>query len=186
MTDIDLQLLPETRKKIAVHTQGENTYLIAGVIFALLVAGIYAAAYFYRSSVISKVHAVDNDLQALEQSRDQATEEKLLTLNSKLKVVGPLISSHYFWSDLLTRIHKIAQPQVQFKTFTSQVSDRKLTIKAEAAGYPVVAQQLSAFLGDPTFSNLVLNKVLSLPTGRVEFNFQSEFDPTKVLIRTQQ
>lgn len=185
MTDINLQLLPETRKKIEVHSQGENTYVIIAGIFLLLVIGLYAGAYFYRSSIISDIQSIDNQLLSLEQQRDKVTEEKLLTLNSKLKVVTPLVSSHYFWSDALTKVQKLTQPQVQFKTMTSQISDKRLTIKAEASGYPVVAQQLSAFLNDPAFSNLVLNKILSLPTGKVELNFQTEFDPTRVLIRKQ-
>lgn len=183
MPEINLQLLPETRKKIEVHSRGENSLLAVGIVLGLLVGGIYFVAYFYHSSIVSDIQSVDNDLAALEQSRDKTAEGKLLTLYKKLKVVSPILNSHFFWSDGLIRIEKLVQPQVKFKTLTAQVSDKTISIKAEAASYSVVARQLAALLSDPDLSNVSLGKVISLPTGRVEFNVQFNFDPVKVLTR---
>lgn len=183
MPEINLQLLPETRKRIEIHARGENTLLVASLALAVLVAGVYLVAFFYHASVLSSIQSVDNDLAALDQRRDKAVEDKLLTLYKKLKVATPLLDSHYFWSDGLARIEKLIQPQIQFKTFNAQVPDKKIIIKAEAASYTAIAHQLAAFLSDPTLSKLALNKALSLPTGRVEVSIQFEFDPAKVLIR---
>lgn len=185
MSEINLQLLPETRKRIEVHTRGENFYFVGSIVLVVIVASIYFALYFYNASITSNIQSVDRDLATLEQHRNKAAEDKLLTLYKKFKVVNPLLSSHYFWSDGLVRIEKLIQPQVQFKTFNTQVSDKTISIKAEAANYTVVARQLAAFLNDPVFSNIALNKVISMATGRVEFTMQFNFDPKEFLIKKQ-
>lgn len=185
MADINLQLLPETRKRIDVHVRGENTYLTASVIFVGVIVVIYLGAYLYYSSIVSGIKSINNDLATLEQNRDKNTEDKLLALNQKLSVVGPILASHFYWTDALVKIGKLTQPQVQFKSVSAGIGDKKINFKAEAANYTVVAHQIAAFLGDQAFTNVAIGKVLSLSTGRVEFNMQLDFDSNKLLMRTQ-
>lgn len=185
MADINLQLLSETRKKIEVHARGDNLYLKMSIALVVLVAVIYLGARFYRSSVVSNIQSVDGDLNALEQKRDKATEDKLLTLNKKLNVVMPLIASHLYWTDALARIEKLIQPQVQFKSLSVGVNDKKINFKAEAASYTVVARQIAAFLSDQAFTNVSVGKVLSLSTGRMEFSMQLDFNQSKLLTKAQ-
>ena len=78
LPEINLQLLPENRKKIELHARGENVYFIGAIILVVLVGGLYLATSFYHSSVIASIQSVDSDLTTLEQQRDKATEEKLL------------------------------------------------------------------------------------------------------------
>lgn len=185
MADINLQLLSETRKKIEVHARGENIYFKASIVLVAVIAGLYLGARLYRASVVSNIQSVDGDLSALEQKRDKTTEDKLLSLNKKLSVVMPLVASHFYWTDGLARIEKLIQPQVQFKSLSAGVSDKRVNFKAEAANYSVVARQIAAFLGDPAFTNVSVGKVLSLSTGRIEFSIQLDFDSNKLLIRAQ-
>lgn len=183
MTDADLQLLPERRKSIEIHTPGQNKPLVFSIILAVIVGAVYGALYFYKSSLLSTAQSIDNELAALEQRRDKPTEEKLLLLNKKLAVVGPLLSGHVYWSEAFARIQRLTQPQVQFKTLSAGTSDKKLIFKANAPNYMTVARQIAAFLSDGSIADITLDKVATLPSNKVEFNMSMIFDPKTFLAK---
>lgn len=162
---------------------GQNRPLVLGMVFVLLIAGLYFGLMFYKNSVLSSISRIDEQLMALEKSRDKKLEQKLLDLNQQLAVVGPLLSSHIFWSQALTKIQNLTQPQVQAQTLNADSVGKKITLKAVAANYTTIAKQIAAFYTDEAITDIVLNKAQNLTTGRIEFTMQLIFDPNKFLMK---
>jgi hypothetical protein len=180
-----LQLLPETRKKIEVRVPGQNRPVVLSLIFALVILGLYFGLMFYNNSILSSVSQADEQLAALERSRDKKLEQKLLGLKNQLSVIAPLISSHLFWSQGLTKVQNLVQPQVQFKSINADSAAAKILFQATAASYTTIAKQIAAFYADDSITDIVLNKATSLPTGQVDFTMQLMFDQAKFLIKSK-
>lgn len=186
MPDIGgLQLLPETRKKIEVRVPGQNRSVVLSSIFILVLLGLYLGLMFYNNSILSSVTQADEQLAALERSRDKKTEQKLLGLKNQLSVIGPLLSSHLFWSQGLSKIQSLVQPQVQVKTMNADGPAKKIVFQATAASYTVIAKQIAAFYTDDSIADIILNKAVSLTSGKVDFTMQLMFDPAKFLIKSK-
>lgn len=181
----DLQLLPERRKKIEVHIPGENKLLIFSLIIFFVIAGIYAVAFFYERSVINSIFALDDQLKNLDVSRDKKAEENIILLANRLAVAAPLINTQNVWSKGFDKLQALTQPQVQFKTLGSRISDKKINIKAEAANYSTIARQIASFLSDDSITDVTLNKTQILTSGRIEFDMQINFNPEKFLNRVK-
>jgi len=179
-----LQLLPETRKKIEVRVPGQNRPVILGLIFVILILGFYFGLKLYNSSLLSSITQIDTQLSALEKSRDKGVEQKLLNLKGQLSIVGPLIDSHLFWSQGLSKIQSLVQSQVQFKSINADSVASKVVFQATAANYTTVAKQIAAFYMDDSITDIILSKAASTPTG-VDFTMQLSFDPAKFLMRTK-
>ncbi len=180
-----LQLLPETRKKIEVRIPGQNRPVILSSIFVLVILGLYFGLMFYNNSLLSSVTQADEQLATLERSRDKKLEQKLLGLKGQLSVIGPLISSHLFWSQGLSRVQSLIQPQVQVKSMNADGPAKKIVFQAVAANYTTIAKQIAAFYADDSITDIVLNKATSLTTGNVDFTMQLMFDPAKFLMKSK-
>jgi len=178
-----LQLLPETRKKIEVRVPGQNKPVVLSLVFAVAVLGLYFGLMFYNNSILSSVSRADEQLAALEKSRDRKLEQKLLGLKDQLSVVGPLISSHLFWSQGFSKIQSLVQPQVQFKSLNADGPAAKIIFQATAASYTTIAKQIAAFYTDDSITDIILNKASLLPGGRIDFTMQLMFDPAKFLMK---
>lgn len=185
MADIGgLQLLPETRKKIEIRMPGQNKPLLWALLLLFLVFVAYGVLFFYNQSNMSNIDAIDQQISSIEKSRDRKQEAKLLDFNNQLAVVNPLLANHLIWSDAFVRIQGLVLPQVQFVNLNADYVSHKLVFKALAANYTVVARQIASFYGDAALTDVSLNKISSLPTGRVEMTMQITFDANKFLIKT--
>lgn len=185
MPDLDVQLLPEHRKKIDVHIPGENRYVIFGCILTGLVIATYAGSLVYKNSLVASAKALDQQITDTEARRDQPTEDKLILLDKRLQLVTALLNGHLLWSEAFTRIESLVEPEVQLKNFSANVNDKKFTFKGETSSFPAIAHQIAAFLTSKELTNVALDKVVALPTGRLEFNMSLRFDPTLFLRKTQ-
>ncbi len=184
MPDIGgLQLLPETRKKIALSVPGENRYITLGVVFVALVLAIYFGLTSYTNSIRVSIASIDDQLANIEKSRDKKSESHLLDLNKQLGVVAPLLGTHLIWSAAFTRVQNLLLPQVQFDFFNADAITNKYVFKATAPSYTSVAKQIAAFYSDDAITDVLLSKVASQPTGKVEFTIQFYFDQNKFLLK---
>lgn len=179
-----LQLLPQTRKKLELKIPGENKFLVLSLLFVLVIGGIYFALYSYRVSIFNQAIAVDDQVASLEKQRNKDTEKQLLSLNQQLSVVKPLISGHIMWSQALQRIQAMIAPTVQFSSLTTDLLKKSIVFKATADNYTTVAHQIAAFYRDPAISDVNLNKITNLTTGRVEFDMELSIDTDKFLKNT--
>lgn len=162
---------------------GRNRSLILSFVVLALVVGLYFSLLEYKQLVFSTLTSIDGQLLDLEKSRDQQLEKQLLDLNKQLVVINPLISSHLFWSDAFIKIQSLVQPQVKFNSINTDTLGKKILIVAFAANYTTVARQIASFYTIDSVTDVILNKVQSLPTGQVELTMQLFFDPDKLLVK---
>ncbi len=185
MPDIGgLQLLPETRKKIEISLPGQNRLLIWGLIVLALVIGLYFGLMVYRQFLFSEALAVNTKLSDLEKSRDKQAETRLLNLKNQLAVVSPLLSSHFLWSDALTKVQSLVEPQVQFKNINADAIGQKIIISAFAANYTTIAKQIASFYSIDSVTDIILNNVQSRSTG-VDFTMQLFFNDSQLLTKAK-
>ena len=183
MPDIGgLQLLPETRRKIEVKIPGRNRPIVFVSVLVAIVVALYVGLGVYKGSILRQISDVDKQLTELEASRDKKSEQDLLALQKQLSVVGSALDSHLFWSNAFTKIQGLILPQVQFLSFNAEVAGQKITVRGFAANYTTMARQIAALYPLDSITDLILNKVASHPTGRVEFTMQISFDTKKLLI----
>ncbi len=178
MADIGgLQLLPETRKRIEISIPGQNKFLVLGFIFIAILAVLYFGLFFYTRSLVSSINSIDRNLAALDKARDKAGENRLSELSRQLSVANSIMGNHIAWSGALNRIQDLILPQIQFQFLNADIINKRFTFKAFGANYTTVAKQVAAFYSDNLITDVSLNKVTSLPTGRVEFTMQLLIDP---------
>lgn len=185
MPDIGgLQLLPETRRKIEVSVPGQNRSLVFAFIFVGIIIALYVGLSFYKSSLLNSITAIDAKLTELEVSRDKKGEQDLLALNKKLSVVGALLTNHPFWSEAFGKIQALVLSQTQFQTLNADTPGRKIVVKGLSANYTTMARQIASLYTLEAVTDIILNKVSTLPIGKVEFTMQISFDPKKLLSPT--
>lgn len=155
------------------------------VIILALVLGLYVGLIVYKqrlnSSSPTGLAGIDNQLADLEKSRNKATEIEILNLRKQLSVINPLLSAHLFWSEALTTIQNATQSQVQFQSLNADVPGKKIVIKILAANYTTVARQIASFYSVDSITDVILSKVQSQPTGKLDVSMQLSFDTVKLL-----
>lgn len=176
-----LQLLPETRRRIDLNVPGENRFLYTGITVLVLMFFMVGGLYLYKKTLEDKKTKLNDEIIAMEKDRDKKVENNLLTLDKQLSLISTLFNSHITWSKALNKVEKLLQPQVQFLSFSADVSDNKFEFKALATNYTVIAKQIATFVSDDSIKDLSLNNVHVLTSGKLEFSIKLEFDKNKFL-----
>ena len=171
-----LQLLPETRKKIEVKIPGQNRLTTFSFIFLALILALYGGLMLYQGMLSSDLDEIERQLVDIEKGRDKKEEKKMLDLHNTLSIIRPLLESHVVWSEGLTRIQNLVNPQVQFDSLSAKIDREEYIFKAYAPNYAVIAKQIAAFYTDPAIVDVNLGKVTSLPAGKLEFNMLLNLD----------
>lgn len=177
----EFRLIPQTKKKIETKTPGQNKLLILSSLFLVLIIGLTGGLVFYRRGVIKKLKAIDDELIAIEKSRDKATEEKLIKFKDEIAVTRELLTNHVNWSEAFSRIQSLILPQVQFDSLSVKLDKGEYVFKAFADSYATIARQIAAFYSDGTIVDVNVGKVSTLPGGRIEFFTQLNLDLSKTI-----
>lgn len=178
-----LQLLPETRKKIDVKIPGENRLLVLSLVFLGIILAVYGGLRLYTRSILSAAIDYDIKLRAIEKNRDKAAESKILALNNQMALVAPMMANHLIWSDAMVKTQNLVLPSVKFDFMDADAVGNKFTIKALAPNYTTVAKQIAAFYQNEAITDITINKLTSMPIGKIEFILQLNFDINKLLIK---
>lgn len=176
-----LQLLPENRRKIEVKVPGQNRPVVVGVVLLVLVLALYGGMAAYSNSLDSKIADADNQLAGITKGRDKTNEQNLLTLSKQMAIAGQIIQNHLFWSTAFNKLEAGLAGSVQFKSFSATASDNIVHIRALADTYSTIAQQLAAFAGTDGVTDVNLDGVASLTSGKLDFTSKLVFDPKKFL-----
>ncbi len=176
-----LQLLPETRRKIDVKVPGENRLITVGVVLLLLVVAAYGGLAWYQNSLDTQIVDVDNQSIELSKQRDEKTEQSLTVLSKQMAITGQILQNHIFWSTAFAKIEAGLAGAVQFKSFSAQAIDSSLHIRAITDSYATIARQLAAFTGTDGITDVALEGVNTLTSGKLDFNTKLIFDKTKFL-----
>ncbi len=176
-----LQLLPETRKKLDIKVPGENRLIAVGVVCILLVSLAGGGLWAYADSLGKKISDADTQIVALDARRNLMTEKSLITLSRQMSVTDQVIKKHTYWSTGFSEIEKALQNNVQFKSFSVALGEQSIHIRALTDNYATLAKQLAAFTKLPAVTDVTLDGVTSLTTGKLDFNAKIFFNSAEFL-----
>lgn len=176
-----LQLLPETRKRLDIKIPGENRLIIIGVVLVTLVLMVGGGLWTYANSLQGKITKADEEIAVLESRRNLTKEKSLITLSKQLAVTDQVLKSHTYWSTGFSEIEKALQTNVQFKSFSVVLDEQSIHVRALTDNYTTLAKQLAAFAKLPSVTDVTLDGVISLTTGKLDFNSKVFFDSTEFL-----
>lgn len=176
-----LQLLPENRKRIDIVIPGENRLTYIGAILIVLVLVVAGGLWLYSESLATKITNQVDELASLEKTRNPDAEKKLITLSKQFSITSQIIKNHAYWSIGLSKIESALQNNIQFKSFTATLTEGSLNIQALSDNYTTIARQLAAFIADDSITDVTLNGVNALTSGKLDFNTKITFDKTKFL-----
>ncbi len=177
-----LQLLPENRKRIDVKIPGENRLIQLGAGLIVLVLVIAGGLWLYSNSLANQIASDDQQLAALEAQRDKTAEQNLITLSKQVGITSQILKNHIYWSIGLSKIESALQNNIQFKSLSAVLSEDSLHIRALSDNYTTIAKQLAAFVADDSITDVTLDGVSSLTSGKLDFNASVKFDPAKFLM----
>lgn len=172
----DIQLMPGTKKRLGLRVRGENRLLYIGsaILGAVLVTSFALARY--EVYLGDKIKALDDQLLALEEQRDEAEETGMIVINDQLRLTSQLLATHIDWPKAFDKIETLLQGQVQFESMSGNILDETLDINGFAPNYSVIAKQIASFMSDGGVDDVLLSKTNSLPNGMVQFNLRIKFN----------
>lgn len=179
----NIQLLPENRRRVDIKNPGSSNLFILGVIVLSAIIGISLLLHFRAARLERSLSTVNEEIMALEKSRDKNLEKELLVFKKQLSLISGVLDNHIHWTNAMTRIESLLQAQTQFKTLTLDTTGARSTLEvnALAPSYTVIAKQLAAFISDVDITDVLLKQVKTTPAGKVEFSLQLDFDTNKYL-----
>jgi hypothetical protein len=176
-----LQLIPGTRRTVAIKRPGENKLLIIGFMISLLLCGAAAGMSMYKKSLETKLTDTLNSIQQLETQRDKTAEKKIKTLASQIKVIKDALLSHSYWTQGFTRIENAAKNEVRIVSMNVNTVEGKMSLEAMAPSYTLVARQIAALIADDGFTDIQLTKAGVETSNQIKFVLAIKFDPNKLI-----
>jgi len=181
----DTQGLQLLQKKRSTDRSDEGGLFFAFSVFAvILVALAYGGLWWSSDQLISNISNIDTELSAIESARDKVKEKRLLATYNQLDQADGILRSHIYMSRAMTRVQALVQARVQVISLNVDYSKKIISIKGIADNFTTVSKQISSLYLEPSFENVVLQRVASQPNGRVDFDIVIEFAPNKLLLDT--
>ena|SRR3989338_11460078 len=181
----DIQLLPETRTRLDLGTNGGKKFFISGAAILAVSVALVLLLSWYKGSLEQRISQIDSDLTALESKRDKKFENNLLVLDRQISLVASLLDKHVYWSTALDKVERLLQTQVQI-TRVELKEHSIIEVDGVAANYSTVAKQIAAFLTDSAVDDVGLRGVRATNTGVVEFTMQIKIKPESLLKNDKQ
>lgn len=143
-------------------------FTYAGLAFLASLLIYVGLSVGYKSYLSSRISAVDGQIKKLGVAISKEDQEKFLRFYSQLVNFNKILDNHVLPAQIFPLLEKITSQKVRFTNFDLKIDERKLTLEGAAASYEILAQQLSAFAGDPGVENYMLNQS-QLADGAVKF-----------------
>ena len=174
----ELELLPEKTKKIEF---GQKKSFGPGFLVLILVMIIYGGFLFYNRTLESKIEKLDAAFLAFNGGRNRAEEKRIDEVKSKLEQSQVLLEEHVLWSRGFKKIQQLTLPSVQFDSLTASLPELKFEFRAVAPNLTSIAKQGANFLADESVSDISVNQIKVLTTGKTEFVIKITFNRDKFL-----
>mgnify|MGYP001594462111 FL=1 len=174
----ELELLPEKTKRIDF---GGKKILEPSLFLLIFVLTLLAGLFFYNQTLKSKIKDLDSAFNSLNQARDKAKEVRLSEVQSKLSRAQILLDDHVLWSEGFKKVQELVISSVQFQSLTASLPELKFEFRATAPNLTAIAKQGANFLSDDSVSDVSINQIKVLTTGKTEFVIKLFFDPVKFL-----
>lgn len=178
-----LQLLQ--KRRVTDKSDQGGLFFVVSVVIIFLVSISYGGLWWWSSNLVSKIQLADQEITSIESARDRSKEKRLLATFSQLDQADSILRSHVYVSRAMLRVQALVQSRVQVLSLSVDVSKKTISIKGVADNYTTVSKQISSLYLEPSFENVILQRVASQPGGRVDFDLVIEFAPNKLLLDSQ-
>lgn len=170
----DIQLLPETRKRIDIKTPGGNKVLLSAIAFLILMLGVGFYFSLRAGNLEKKVNSLNLDLANLESKRDEVFENNILITKQQLGLVSGYIDNHLYWTIMLIKLENLLQDKVQLTRLDFQKLDdyNEVSMGGKTINYSTLAKQMAAFLSDSAIQDIELQGAETKSSGLVDFNMK--------------
>lgn len=119
--------------------------LIIGLVFILIVGGLYIALFSYKEALQAQLREVDNNVRELKKQQRTGFVKEVVDLQGRLEVLGLLKQEHLYWSQILALLERLTLPNVQFKNFNSEIGKKEINMEGLTTNYTNLARQLIVF-----------------------------------------
>ncbi|MBI2065280.1 MAG: hypothetical protein HYT62_04465 [Candidatus Yanofskybacteria bacterium] len=177
----EIQLLPGTKKRLGIRVTGENRFLYIGS--AILGAAIVGAFWFNFNikALETQIKNLDEQLFILEQKRDKKAELSVQTTRQQVLVATQLIDDHVYLTKAFSKMESLVKEDVQVKNIAYDLIGNKISMRAKATSYTVIAHQLASLLSDDSILDVSLGKMTPSSDGIIEFSLDLSYTPSKLL-----
>jgi len=174
----ELELLPEKTKKIEF---GAKKPLGPAFLVLILAAALYGGLLFYNRTLKAGIQELDAVFSSFNNDRDKEGENRISEVKSKLDQSQALLGEHVLWSLGFKKIQQLTMPSIQFESLTASLPELKFEFKAVAPNLTSIARQSANFLADEGVSDISVNQIKILTSGKTEFVIKLTFDRDKFL-----
>ena len=189
---MDIKIMPEKYKRkkekatgfkmsaagfFSKLTSKTNLWMILTVGFLLLVTLIYFGLTGYKSSLTEEKGSLEERLVELTNQRDLEKEVNFMELKTDIEDLKKVLEDRFYSSKIFEMLEEITLPRVQFTSLEADLSQAKLTLKAEVADYSTLAKQVITFEQDSRVEKVDLSEVNLETSGRIVSNLRIELNP---------
>ncbi len=171
------------KKRLGDGAQGSGLFFGVSCLALGLVAIVYGYLWWAVSSAEARIVEIDQSIAEIERTRDKQKEARLLMSYDQVTQLDPLLRSHVFMSAALQRLQALVQVQVQAISVNIDTQKKIIALKGVADNFTTISRQISSLYLDPSLLNVSLQKMTSLPNGRVDFELLIEFNDKVLLLR---
>lgn len=159
--------------------------LLSLIVFIASILGA-GAAYFYRSSLESKVEEYKVSLERARNAFEPGLITELQVLDKRMMAASEILNNHIAVSPIFVLLGEITLPTVRYSDFSYEFNKDNpqmvdINISGEAKGYNYIALQAdlfgqNKFIKNPIFSDFTLDQ-----QGNVDFSLTFSVDKSLVL-----
>jgi len=175
--DKSISLIPKEGEKIKI----ENIFSKIGIVLIVLIilaAGIYGGLFFYNEKLNQQILAIKGQIEELDKNRNPEFENRVILLERKLLALKEVLNKHFFWSNLLSKIEKLAVPQIIFTGLEAEANEDgslRAVLSGISPGYTYLAKQFVSFSNDQSVSKINIPGISLSPEGGLEFDIYLDF-----------
>lgn len=175
-----VSLLPQKKREKKFKIDRELIRKNKAAVFAgaalLTVFIIYFAVSIYADSLESRINTVQAEAKNIQEQRNIAIEEEVITLNSKFSVVENLLDDHTLTSKLFSFVESITHPSVYFINFTFRANDKTVIANGSTENYRTFGEQYIALQQNKHVGDIRVSSIKLSRTGKVEFGISFAVD----------
>ena len=177
----DIQLLPQTKRKIDINTPGGNKLLVGGVVILALAL---AAGFYFRynvGNIEKELIDLNTKLAANELRRDRAFEKEIQILRKQLNLVSGFLENHVYWTITYRKLESLLEDKVQLTRLDfTRIGDGggEIAFGGKTTSYSILAKQMAAFLSDSSVEDVELQGAESRSSGLIEFSMKLKIKPS--------
>jgi len=175
---VDINLIPREYKLKKEKFSGIVSRTV-GAVFALFVLSllIYGGLLLYQNKLNKDLGNTNQAIENLDIKRDFETEQIMVDLDKKLKVLKEMFENHFYWSDIVAKIEELTIPEVYFSDARLSLVEDKVSFgfSGNALTYTTLAKQIISFQEESDVKNIVVTGIALSSEGGIDFNLEITF-----------